>query len=215
MTYLALIHDPTVCVASDKLVIPAAELASLKNAVELGENLAHLLFQEQGRIDSAERQGYEKGYKQGRAEGLQQGLEQLSDSLVELVERVDQLHSQLQVSAVKIAIQIVRKIAVEVGEQAMVVSLAETAVQELLPSGKLVVKVHPDLWETVAERLNALQKNLSHPHMEVRTDDTLALFDCVLDTEHGSVIAGLETQLANLGKALLSEVNDPAGEPPP
>lgn len=199
MTYLTLIHDPNTCVASNQLVIPAAELTTAQNAIDLGDKLESLLSEEQSRIDSAVRDGYQDGFQRGKEEGFQHKLDELSGRLSELTVLIDQRHCDLQDSVARIAIQVVRKIAAEVGAREMVFSLAETAAKELVPGETLVVEVSPGMQDEVAEHLaSPASKTTRHTYLEVRVNHNLEPFDCVLKTEHGSVIAGLNAQLENL-----------------
>ncbi len=215
MTFVTLIHDPQVSIASDKLVIPAAELKLTQDAVHLGSNLACLLNEEQNRIETAEQEGYESGYQRGKEDGLRNALDDLSAGLKDLAVSLEQRDAELQRSVARVAIQVVRKIASEVGSREMVASLAKTAARELVAVERLVVAVHPDMLEAVVERLRAPVDESWNKHLEVQADESLALFDCVLHTETGSVVAGLDAQLANLEKALAKEGGKTAVERTP
>lgn len=213
MNYVMLFKGQNLMAASEQLVIPATEIKAIQNVAELGCKLNLLLEEEQSRTEAAEQEGYKKGYQQGREDGLQQALDDMSARLTELAALVDHRHRELRASVARIAVQIVRKIAAEVGAGEMVISLAETASQELVPSETLVVKVHPRNLEKVAEGLQLPSgATARHKHLVVRADDTLDMYDCVLQAEYGSVIAGLEVQLEKLETVLKAGQEGSDGE---
>ncbi|WP_457671021.1 FliH/SctL family protein [Thiolapillus sp.] len=213
MTYVTLIQDPMLSLASDKLVIPATELPAVLDAVDLASNLARLLNEEKHRIEAAERDGFENGYERGREEGLRQALDDLSTGLKALSEKMDRREDELQRSVARLAIEIVRKIAVEVGAREMVVSLAQTAARELVSTERIVVAVHPKMLETVVEQLRMPTGKAGYQRLEVQADDALDPFDCVLHTKSGSVVAGLDAQLENLQRVLEEAGEKSAVEP--
>jgi len=82
--------------------------------------------------------------------------------------------------------------------------MAETAARELLTGDTLAILVHPSVLDSVRQRLHHTQQDFSDPvcRIEIRSDDSLKPFDCLLETEFGTTVASLDEQLACLEKVL-------------
>ena len=208
MTFVALVCDSSVNLSSDELVLGAKHVLALDSAVDVGRYLTQLLEQSGQEISEAKQRAFDEGHSAGKAAGL---LAARDDMAAELTAMALDAHHQriaLQGSVARLAIQVVRKLAGEIGASEMVAGLAQTAASDLLPGASLTLWVHPSLVDVVRARLSATQS--AHPdkslHVEICADDTLDLFDCTLDTACGTIIAGLDAQLKCLETALTGEL---------
>ncbi len=214
MTFIALVRDTSVSLATDEQVLAAEDVQALASAVEVGRRLAQLLEQSGQAIAAARRDAFEKGHAAGKAAGLLAARDEVAAELTGMAVEAQRQRMALQGAVARLAIQVVRKLAGEVGAPEMVAGLAQTAAADLLPAVSLTLRVSPPVVETVRARLDAAQSTQSGKplHVEVRADETLSPFDCVLDTTCGTTIAGLDAQLARLEAALAgnAETAEPA-----
>ncbi len=101
-----------------------------------------------------------------------------------------------------LALEVVRRLAGELGAEAMVLGLAREALASPEAAGASTVRVHPEIADAVARALSppdSLQTpHDARPRALVRADASLSLFGCVLETPLGSIDAGLEAQLGRL-----------------
>ena len=109
---------------------------------------------------------------------------------------LDAERDRLRGQAATLALEIVRRIAVDLGPDATVAALAERAVRDLLPEEPIRVRV-------AAERVGAVSARLwpIHGRVEVAAEPGLDPDECLIDTPSGHVRAGLAVQLAALEKA--------------
>lgn len=148
--------------------------------------------------DAAVEAGRRDGYEAGRAAAEREA----ADMLARLEISARDARGVMRRETVRLALEIVRRIAGRLGEDKVVAALADEAVRELVPDRPVMVRVHPDRVETVARRLA--------PHGDrvgVEADAQLAPADCRLVSDIGRVDAGLETQLAAIERALSGEVD--------
>lgn len=215
MTFVALVRDTSVSLATDEQVLAAADVQALASAVDMGRRLTQLLEQSEQAIASARQDAFEKGHAAGKAAGLLAARDDVAAELTSLAVEAQRQRMALQGSVARLAIQVVRKLAGEVGAPEMVAGLAQTAAADLLPGVSLTLRVYPSAVDAVRTRLDTARSASSGKplHVEVHADDTLNPFDCILDTACGTTIAGLDAQLARLEAALAgsTETVVPAG----
>jgi flagellar biosynthesis/type III secretory pathway protein FliH len=206
---ISLIQNEDVTLVMDDLVIPAADVAHFVSFSDASEAVSRLGTTMQSRIEAAEKTGFEKGFGMGRTQGLEKAGAEVSQHLLMLQEKAARQERRMQDSVAQLAVQIVRKIAENLGPAETVAALAATASRELLTGGWLVVQVHPSVLEIVEANLAYLQNDPEIVcRVEIRADESLKPFDCLLETEFGTTVAGLDGQLESLEK-----IFRPAGNP--
>jgi len=208
MTYITLYRDPSVSIATDQLVLDTNEIQSVNNAVDLAFQAEKYLGEVESDLNDAKQRAFEQAFEAGRVAGIQAGRDEIADRLTSLTENAHQQRMALQGSVARLAVQVVRKVAGEIGASEMVANLAHTAASDLVPGSSLKLWVHPDVVETVNSRLNSPDSVLQGKslHIEIRTDESLDPFDCTLSTDHGHTVAGLKDQLNRLEKILSKEL---------
>lgn len=186
MSYVLLASAPTAALLSDQAVIPAKDVARLTTAAELVETL-------ETHRDAIARLARAEGFEAGRAEGLDQAARQVAETLAEIHRVLEAERTRLRSQAANLALDIVRRITVELGPDATVAALAERAVRDLLPQEPIRVRV-------AAERVGAVSARLwpIHERVEVAAEPGLGPDECLIDTPSGHVRAGLDVQLAAL-----------------
>jgi type III secretion protein L len=133
-----------------------------------------------------------EGYAAGHAEGLAAGSAEIRDELLRLAGADAERAAAQRGDLARLALEVIRRIAAELGAPEMVAALADRAAAAVAPDTPLTVRVPPAALARTRERVRA--------HATVEPDETLGATDCVLVTPLGEVRAGLETQLAQLGK---------------
>lgn len=203
MSYLLLGRTPGHSLLTGDPVIPREAVIDVETALSLvgeAEKRAEAIGLAAHRArDAALEAGRREGYRAGRAEAEREGAETLAR--LEIAAR--NARRTMRGETVRLALEVVHRIAGRLGEDAMVKALAEEAVRELVPDRPVVVRVHPDRVEAVRHRLT--------PHGErvaVEADAGLRPAGCVLVSDIGRVDAGLDTQLAAIERALAGEVDD-------
>ena len=193
MSFLALHSSRQTSLATDRLWLSADELSACEDARVLLQRLELLVARREAEQAAAREQAVAEGRDQGRREALAQEAARLWDAWDAAARsaQVD-LHT-LRGALVALSLQVVQRIATELGPAAVMAAIAEQAARELLPDSATIVRVHPDVAAAVRERIGALPGVL-----EVRADASLGRCDCALSTPAGQRLAGLPAQLDRL-----------------
>jgi len=202
MSYLLWQRSGDVRIASPRLVLRAAEVPLLGDAQALRDTLERLRSEQEGIVAAAAAQARERGHAQGVEAGRREAVEQVAATLTLLAQASAEELDRLRGEVGALALQVVRKLLGQVAEDAVLAALAATAARDLLGTQPLALVVHPELCQPVRERLAAAQDD-GPPALrcEVRGDPACARDACRIETEHGSVEASLEAQLARLEAA--------------
>lgn len=195
MSFIVLHADRFATALADDPIIPAADLRLLNGAVAL-LNEANQVHSDIGqRADAARREAHEAGYADGHREGLEAGAGDIRSELFRLAMRDGEERRARRAEIATLALEVVRRIAGEVGDAAFVAGLADRATAALVPDTVATVRVAPAQVAQVTARLAA------RTGIVVEGDATLAADDCVVETALGHTHAGLETQLAQIETA--------------
>jgi len=210
MSFIALVHEDQITLATNKLVFSAQEVGAFDAVADAATQLATLFDEYEERIQQATRKGYEEGFNKGRDEGKLAAREEVAEQLIELARKADQQRQVLRAGIIDMSILAVHKIAGNVGASEMVASMALNAASELVVSEPLTLHVHPSVVDTVKSRLDeAPPVNKSkHLHVEIQADDALTPFDCILVSEHGETVASLDVQLRCLEESWREKLTD-------
>lgn len=191
-------------VATNRLVIPADEIWSFATSIECAQALTSLLEHERARVTAAMEQARQSGLEAGRREGQREASERMTEAVARMV---SEQHAQTQATRAAVgtlALAVVNKLAATLGAEQLVPALIEQAVVELLPQRPTRVRVSPEAVEATRERVGRLGLSA-----DVRADETLQPFDCVIDSVNGQHVVSLDTQLAAIARALgVSETVD-------
>jgi flagellar biosynthesis/type III secretory pathway protein FliH len=194
MSFVTLLKTERLIAGTDRLVYGPDEIGHLGTVVEQCDALDELLQVEQVKIDQMAQQGYQAGFDEGRQEGYSDGQAQVARELVALSQTMNDQRNQLQRQTGELALEIVRRIASELGPANVLAALAASAAEELVPKTPMVLKVHQDQCHSVSARLETIAS--AALDISVVGDNTLELDACLLETEFGQVKADLNTQLS-------------------
>lgn len=205
MTLYLLHADRLATLASYDPVIPAAEVTPLRDATAALAAASATADEAEARTVGAIAEGRTAGHAEGYAAGLAAGEADARATLFDLSVRAAADRQQAKADVSRLALEVVRRIATDVGEPALVAGLAERAVATLLPDGVATVRVADTAVETVASRLAA------HPGLTVVGDPALGATECMVETPLGISHAGLEIQLAAINRAWAAAREDSDG----
>ena len=204
MSYLLWHATGAARIASSRQVLRAEEVPLLQHAGDLCEQLARLHREEAERLAQAQAEARQQGHAQGLQEGRGAAREEIAQTLVALAQASGREREQLRREIAGLSLQVARKLLGRYAEDERLAALADTAARDALPAQQLTLVVHADLADAVRERLAAPRAAASDAtplRFEVRGDPACARDTCRVETEHGSIDASLEGQLARLAKA--------------
>jgi len=234
MTWLAVHADPQLTLASDGLLVPAAQVPAFDDAIALAQELAHLRAGEAQRIEQrlnhAHAQGLREGLAQARREAHEAAAERLAQTLGQLGLQAREQHAALREAVLELSLLVVRRIAGALDREQLLAALAAQVLDRLdaeerqrhgLVAGTAcVLRLHPELIEPVRRHVAARRTHAdavgghdSDLAIEWRADAGLDPLDAVIDTPAGRLLAGLEPQLEHI-RAVLRELHPVRGETP-
>ena len=195
MSFVLLHADRLRSVVAADALVPASEVETVRHAAELLAEACRLRDAAVEEVAQARAAAHAEGLAAGQAQGRAEADAQVAAALVELQARAVEQEVRRRGDIARLAIEVVRRVAGEVGEASFVAGLAERAAAALAPDQPAVVRVAPGVADAVRARLS------SHPAVTVEADPAVTQVDCVLETTLGRTHAGLETQLGAIERA--------------
>lgn len=193
MSFVLIHADRQATLLRDDPIVPAAQVPAFNEARDLLDAVTALRGDAAEAVEAAREAARAEGYAAGHAEGLAAGAASIRDELMRLVQ-ADAVRAEAQRGDLaRLALEVVRRIAADLGAPETVAALADRAAAAVAPDPAPVVRVHPDALSATRARLD--------PRIAVEADAALAPTDCVVATPLGEVRAGLETQLSALARA--------------
>lgn len=170
--------------------------------------------------EEARQEGREAGLTEGRAQGYREGNEKafaeqkqaiidanakaektLQDAEAEKDRYVQQAEKEITDIALKIADKILPQHFIDAPQ--IILPLVRKALQKLKDQPRIAVHVAPEHYDMVLLAKNELQAVLEgNASFEIISDETLVPGDVVLESPNGNLDARLETQLAQIKKAV-------------
>jgi len=173
--------------------IPRAQVAMLRDGLSLLKEGDRRLTRAVNEIEREKAAAQQAGFEAGRAEGLRAAAAEVAAQMARVSDEAARDRTTTRESIGKLALDVVRRIASDLGPEQLAPAMVERAVREVLPDQPMRVRVAPGVAGVVGARLWALNANI-----EVVADDQLGEMDCVLETGSGRVQAGLDAQLGAL-----------------
>lgn len=195
MTYVLIHHGALATAHAVSGVVPAAEVHRLRSAAELLVRAEALSAGSEAQAAAAREEGRVAGFAAGLSEGRAAAAAEKAVALAELNTAAAAERERLRRDIGRLALEVVRRIAGEIGPEAVVSGLADVALRHLLPDSPVVLRVAPVAAGAVEAR------SIGRFDAAVAPDAALGLYDCVVETGAGRVHAGLDTQLAALAEA--------------
>ena len=197
---MLLIEKPDYKLASDRRLVKASEVATVRTADEIiaaaEAEAARIREEAKAAFEEEKKRGYEKGLADGKMEIAMQKLD-LVDSSVKFMESVEGKMADIVMKALKSCV-------VEIGDSEMVVQIVRKTMKAVIRTQRQVtVKVAPEMVDSVKARVDALRAE--YPTIEtldVVEDPRLKGPACILETEAGVADASVDTQLAAIERSL-------------
>ena len=197
---MLLIEKPNLTLVSDRRLVKASEVATVKSAAEIvaaaEAEAARIREEAKAAFEEEKKRGYEKGLQDGKMEIAMMKLEQVDQS-VAFMESVEQKMAEIVMKALKSCV-------VEIGDREMVVNIVRKTMNAVIRTQRHVtLKVAPEMVATVKERVASLRQD--YPTVEsfdVVEDQRLKGPSCVLETEAGVADASVDTQFAAIERSL-------------
>jgi flagellar assembly protein FliH len=165
----------------------------------------------QARLAALERDAFAKGFAQGeragaeaareRGEAMLRRLTQTIDELMALRERmIHQTERQMVQLALAVARRVVHR---EVSlDQDLLVAMARVALERLGESARVTVRFHPEEFEAISA---ARANDWAGTSVSVVADPRVGRGGCRVESEFGTMDAGVDAQIQELARALLGE----------
>ena len=197
---MLLIGNPDFTLTSDRRLVKASEVATVKSAAEIvaaaEAEAARIREEAKAAFEEERKRGFEKGLQDGKLEIAMQKLEQVDQS-VAFMESVEGKMADIVMKALKSCV-------VEIGDREMVINIVRKTMNAVIRTQRHVtLKVAPEMVAVVKERVSALR--VDYPTVEtfdVVEDPRLKGPACILETEAGVADASVETQLAAIERSL-------------
>ena len=203
MKFFSLINDTQVHLAAGKKIIPAEEIAELKQASEILERVKHEEIElKKKSLEEAEilKQNYAK-------EGFEEGLNKFNAAIVELDKKIEKIEKDFQEQILPIALKAAKKI---LGEELRlhpdrIVDIVIQALKPVIQQHKIKIYANKEEIEILEKEkgriLELLEKNQVLT-LEARED--VEKGGCLIETESGMINAQLENQWRALEAAFKS-----------
>ena len=201
---MLLINKGDFVLQSDRRVVKAADVATVRSAAEIvaaaEAQAAQIREDAKAAYEEERKKGYDKGIADGKTEIAMQKLD-LVDSSVAFMENVEEKMSEIVMKALKSCVA-------EIGDREMVIQIVRKTMAAVIRTQRQVtLKVAPELVETVRARVSEL--SAAFPTIEtfdVVEDPRLKGSACVLETEAGVADASVESQLAAIERSLKKHI---------
>jgi flagellar assembly protein FliH len=167
--------------------------------------------QQQQHLASLERDAFAKGFAQGERAGAEAAgkrgeamLRRLTQTLDELTALRTQMIHETEQQMVRLALAVARRVVHrEVSlDQDLLIAMARVALDRLGESAKVTVRLHP---EEFAATEAARAAEWTGTHVTVVADARIARGGCRIDSDFGTVDAGVDAQIQELAHALLGD----------
>lgn len=182
------------------------ELYQLRlEAEKKAEELVQQAEQKAGKIcREAEEKGLQEGLKKGEEQVAAKvaGLAEMLSGFVSLKkDLLRQYESQLLDLAMAIARKIVHQELAQNPEA--IAAIARETIREMPTKGPITLRVHPEDYQVLKDRLPALQADFDQlEQVQLVVGEGLARGSCILETPVGQVDAGLDTRFAEIRNVL-------------
>jgi type III secretion protein L len=210
MRLAAQLKDGGLRLLPEQRLLKAADVKAIADVRALLDQVAA----EAERSREAAKEAYEEAKRQGYDDGLAAGKDQVAGRLVELSDQGAALVSDLEARIPEIVMSALRQILGTFDDTEVVIRTLRQALRMFRHQTDLTIRVPPDRFEEVRARIQELRADSgTGAYVEVVADRHLAAGGCVLESELGSVDAGIEAQLAVLERAMRRELAGRSGEP--
>jgi flagellar assembly protein FliH len=165
----------------------------------------------EARLAALERDAVSKGFAQGERAGAEAAarrgeatLRRLTETLGELTTLREQMIHQTERQMVQLALAVARRIVHrEISiDQDLLIAMARVALDRLGESAQVTVRLNPEDFEATAAVRSA---QWTGTHVSVVADARVGRGGCRVESEFGTLDAGVDAQIQEIARALLGE----------
>lgn len=194
----------------------ASEIMKQEAQAEAGKIIENAEKQANQLHEEARQQGYEHGVEEGRQAGIQQIQEEQRQIIIDANSKAQHTLAVAQeatkdyvINAENTIAEMVMKIADKVLPQhfldvpQLILPLVREAIQKVKDQPHVKVRVAPDAYELVMMAQTEFQAELEgSATLEIVSDESLKIGDCMVESPNGTVDANLSTQLELVKQAI-------------
>jgi flagellar assembly protein FliH len=168
----------------------------------------------EARLAALERDAFSKGFAQGERAGAEAAarrgeamIRRLTDTLGELTTLREQMIHQTERQMVQLALAVARRIVHrEISiDQDLLVAMARVALDRLGEAAQVTVRLNPEDFDAIAAVRSA---QWAGTHVSVVADARVGRGGCRVESEFGTMDAGVDAQIQEIARALLGEAGE-------
>lgn len=174
-------------------------------------------------LAAAKEQGHSEGYEAGYQEGIETAQKEQRQTLLDAVAqaektladaKADKLNYLVEAESqiVGLVLDIANKILPQhfIDAPQIILPLVRKAIMKIKDQPEVIVRVSPDQYDLLLLAKNEFKALLEgQGTLEVKSDDSLSISDCVLESPAGSVDARLFVQMEAIEAAVRSRLSTP------
>ena len=195
MSFVVVHADRRQTVLADDPVVPAARVGDVREAATLLAEARAMREATEADTAAARTAAFDAGHAEGLAQGRADAAKAADAAMLQLTAEAQAAETRRQGEVARLAIEVIRRIAGDLGQADVVAALAERATAGIGGDTNAIVRVPPAVLDAVRARLGERQ------NLTIEADTSVADTDCIVETPLGTVHAGLETQLAAIERA--------------
>ena len=204
MSYLLTLHqDATLTLATTERTVPAQQVQALESALDLAAALQTLTSSARDAAAQAQQAACEQGHRDGFAAGLAQAHHEAAGQIAAALQSLAQQHQhqreELRSALVTLATAMVRCMASALAPDQVVTALALQAFEQVVPPQPVRLRLPAELVEPVRAQLAT--RELPMP-VQCLADTEIHGLDCVVESQAGALLAGLDTVLASAAQRI-------------
>ncbi|WP_411955447.1 flagellar assembly protein FliH [Alkalibacillus sp. S2W] len=211
----------TEAILNEKLAEAEKKLADAKQQAEQIINDAHnQVNQEREQFEQEKETAYKQAHDQGYQEGFQKGeklgetqYNELIDKANSVIEKTNLDYHEHIKSAEDTILLIAMKAAEKIVHQHLqenesrLMPIIQEAIEEVSDQPEIKVYVHVTQFQMVLDHKESLQAMLNnYSTLSIYPKKSIEEFGCVIETEQGQIDTSIDTQLNELKRTLLNEV---------
>jgi flagellar biosynthesis/type III secretory pathway protein FliH len=180
----------------NKLVLTKDEALQFRKVENLLHECESLRDKENEAVEIAKTQGYESGYKEGLNDGIDGLSEKFKEHIINMSKNIEQIHTLSDERVLELALNITKKIALDIGPEDMITGIAKSALKKMKSDSNIEIKVNPEMVEVLDNNIkHTIQKSNNNVNIEIIPDKKLGKLDCIISSESGVTEASFSQQL--------------------
>lgn len=170
---------------------------------------------------AAKEQGQKDGYETGYQEGLNTAREEQRQAILEANAKAEKTIADAKADKINYLVEAEEQIAgmvLDIADKILpqhfidvpqvILPLVRKAIMKIKDQPEIIVRVAPDQYDLLLLAKNEFKSLLEgQGTLEVKSDETLSISDCVLESPAGNVDARLSVQLEAIRAAVLSRLS--------